>query len=201
MDLSSAAPPDLSQSVPATAPLPPSSLAPTGQAKVWEKAPRQKLPDTRFERGTRAFKAYEHCLSEEASHVGKPEVALIRLTGWLIYRAPSEEAEENLVKMVLDEVEQPTKDPVLAVGRHWRDFFLRIYAPFSPHLVGACLRYLLHQSVQTRAAPRFHPSSRRPLLKIQQASWSTGRKQNSAINAHSNWYAICQLSLCDHLNY
>jgi hypothetical protein len=157
MDLSSAAPPDLSQSAPATAPLPPSSLAPTGQAKVWEKAPRQKLPDTRFERGTRAFKAYEHCLSEEASHVGKPEVALIRLTGWLIYRAPSEEAEANLVKMVLDEVEQPTKDPVLAVGRHWRDFFLRTCAPFSPHLVGACLRYLLHQSVQTRTAPQFHP--------------------------------------------
>jgi hypothetical protein len=165
MDLPSAALPGHSQNAPATVPLPPSPLGLTGKAAVWEEAPRQDLPrTTRFKQGTALFKVYQQCLSEEALHLGKPELALIRLTGWLIYRAPSEEAKAILVKMVLDEWEQPNAAPALAVGKLWRDFLLRICALFSPHRFGACLCCLLHQSSRTRAVHGFQASCRRPSL-------------------------------------
>jgi hypothetical protein len=156
MDLPSAALPDLSQNAPATVPLPPSSLGPTGQAAVWEEAPHQNLPrTTRFKQGTPLFRVYQQCLSEEASHLGKPELALIRLTGWLIYRAPFEEAEANLVRMVLDEWDPPNATPALAVGKRWRDFFLRICALFSAHRVGAARAYVVYFISPYRHAP--HP--------------------------------------------
>jgi hypothetical protein len=158
MDLPSAALPSLSLSAPALAPFPLSSLSPTGQAAVWEEAPHQNLPRTaRFKQGTSLFRVYQQCLSEEALHLGKPELALIRLTGWLIYRAPSEEAEANLVRMVLDEWDLPNATPALAVGKCWRDLFLRICAPFSGHRVGAARAYVVYFISPYRHAS--HPGS------------------------------------------